>query len=135
MSYRYAAIRRLLKDGYPYKILGNDGFEAVLVEQQPLVDHGYCAVYRYPGGDCIHGLEEIKRCFASLQELPDGFAWWKIVCMDDDGKTIVYRTLCDDMAPTTDADAIDTKEEELRGRPGLHVMATFRERDTVYRNI
>lgn len=79
MSYRYAAICRLLKDGYPYKILGNDGYEAVLVEQQPLVDHDYCAVYRYPGGDCCHGLEEIKRCFVSLRELPEGFAKEKIL--------------------------------------------------------
>lgn len=134
MSYRYAAIRRLLRDGYPYKILGNDGYEAVMVDQQPLADHDYCAVYRYPGGDCIHGFEEIK-CFVRLQELPEGFAWWKIVCMDDNGKTTVYRALCDDTAPTTDADSIDAKEEELRRRPGLHVMATFRERDTVYRNI
>lgn len=135
MSYRYAAIRRLLRDGYPYKILGNDGLEAVLVEQQRLVDHDYCAVYRYPGGDCCHGIEEIKRCFVTLQELPDGFAWWKIVCMNDDGKTIVYRTLSDDAAPETDADSIGAKEKELRERPRLHVMASFRERDTIYRNL
>lgn len=135
MPYRFSAIRRLLRDGYPYKIMGNDGYEAVMVDQQPLADHDYCAVYRYPGGDCCHGLEEIKRCFVPSQELPEGFAWWKIVCMDDDGKTIVYRALCDDTATQTDPDSIDAKEKKLQERPRWHVMATFRERDTVYRSI
>lgn len=131
----YESIRRLLKDGYPWKIAGNDGYTAVLVGVQPLVGHDYSGIYRYPGGDCCHGIEEIKRCFVTLQELPDGFAWWKIVCMNDDGKTIVYRTLSDDTAPETDADSIGAKEKELRERPRLHVMASFRERDTIYRNL
>lgn len=66
----YDSIRRLLKDGYPWKIKGNDGYTAVLVGIQPLVDHDYCGIYRYPGGECFHDLQEIRSCFTVLEQRP-----------------------------------------------------------------
>ena len=66
----YDNIRRLLKDGYPWKIKGNDGYTAVLVDVQPLLGHDYCGIYRYPGGDCCHGLREIKDCFTVIEQYP-----------------------------------------------------------------
>lgn len=56
------------KDGYPYKIKGNGGYNAVLYDIQPLNDGDYMAIYRYPGGGCCHGLEEIKRCFEVIEQ-------------------------------------------------------------------
>ena len=53
------AVEFLRSKGYPYRIKGNGGYEAVLVDIQPLVDHDYEAIYRYPGGDCCHDLESI----------------------------------------------------------------------------
>lgn len=66
----YENIRRLLKDGYPWKIKGNGGYIAILVDKQRLVDHDYCAIYRYPGGDCMHSLLEINKCFEVIEQNP-----------------------------------------------------------------
>jgi hypothetical protein len=66
----YDSISRLLKDGYPWKIKGNGGYTAYLVDTQPLVGHDYCAIYRYPGGDCCHDLESIKAHFTVLEQYP-----------------------------------------------------------------
>lgn len=102
----YDRIRRLLKDGYPWKIKGNGGYTAVLVDTQPLVGHDYEAIYRYPGGECCHDLEEIKSCFTILEQYPpedeeqprpvkygpylivwiDKYACWCIY--DDDGNKV-----------------------------------------------
>ncbi|MCR5788647.1 MAG: hypothetical protein K6G83_02050, partial [Lachnospiraceae bacterium] len=62
-------IESLRKEGYPLRIKGNDGYEAYLVDVQPLIgDHA--AIYRYPGGDCVHSLWEIRsgRGFEILEE-------------------------------------------------------------------
>ena len=56
------------KDGWPLKIIGNGGYPATLVGCQPLFDGDYMGVYRYPGGDCCHDLEEIKRCFEIVEQ-------------------------------------------------------------------
>ncbi len=63
-----ATIEKMRKDGYPYKIKGNDGYKAVLCDIQPLFHGDYMAVYRYPGGECCHGLEEIQRCFEVIEQ-------------------------------------------------------------------
>lgn len=50
-------IEKMMKDGYPYEMIGNDGYRAVLYDIQPLNDPGdYMAIYRYPGGPCCHDL-------------------------------------------------------------------------------
>jgi len=56
------AVDFLRKKGYPYKIKGNDGYIAYLVGIEPLADHDYAGIYRYPGGECVHFLEEIREC-------------------------------------------------------------------------
>ena len=61
-------IEKMRKDGYPRRIKGNDGFEATLVGLQPLLDGDYMAIYRYPGGDCCHNIDEIKRCFEVIEQ-------------------------------------------------------------------
>lgn len=61
-------IEKMRKDGYPYKIKGNEGYTAVLYDMQPLNDGDYMAIYRYPGGTCCHGLEEIKSCMEILEQ-------------------------------------------------------------------
>ena len=53
-------IEKMRKDGYPYKIKGNGGYTAVLYDIQPLSGRDYMAIYRYPGGACCHGLEDVK---------------------------------------------------------------------------
>lgn len=53
-------VNEMRKDGYPLKIIGNDGYSATLVGCQPLFDNNYIGIYRYPGGDCCHGLNDIK---------------------------------------------------------------------------
>lgn len=63
-----AIIEKMRKDGYPYKIKGNDGYNAVLYGIQPLNGGDYMAIYRYPGGPCCHGLEEIKRCCEIIEQ-------------------------------------------------------------------
>lgn len=54
-------IEKMRKDGYPYKIKGNGGYNAVLYDIQPLSGHDYMAIYRYPGGIAVMGLEDVKR--------------------------------------------------------------------------
>ncbi|MCC8157275.1 MAG: hypothetical protein LIO54_08370 [Oscillospiraceae bacterium] len=66
-AYRMLTVDEMRAAGYPRKIRGNDGYEAHLVYMQPLLDGDWEAVYRYPGGDCVHDLEEIKRCFEVLE--------------------------------------------------------------------
>ena len=61
-------IEKMRKDGYPYRIKGNGGYKAVLYDIQPLNYGDYCAIYRYPGGVCCHGLEEIKACFEVIEQ-------------------------------------------------------------------
>ena len=56
-----ALIEKMRKDGYPYRIKGNGGYTAVLYDIQPLSRRDYIAIYRYPGGECCHCLEEVKR--------------------------------------------------------------------------
>lgn len=66
--YMNAAIEKMRKDGYPYKIRGNDGNKAVLYDMQPLNDGSYMTVYHYPGGECCHDLEEIKKHFEIIEQ-------------------------------------------------------------------
>lgn len=54
------AVRFLRSKGYPLRIRGNGGYEATLVDIQPLLDGDYEAIYRYPGGDCVHDLDSIN---------------------------------------------------------------------------
>lgn len=61
-------IEEMRKDGYPYKIIGNDGYPATLVDCQPLNDGDYIAVYRYPGGDACHDLESIRSFFKVVEQ-------------------------------------------------------------------
>lgn len=63
-----AAVEKMRKDGYPFRIKGNGGYLAVLCDIQPLFGRDYMAVYRYPGGECCHDLEEIKRCFEVIEQ-------------------------------------------------------------------
>lgn len=60
-------IRKMRQDGYPYRIRGNGGYTAVLYGMQPLRGD-YMAIYRYPGGTCCHGLEEVRKCFEALEQ-------------------------------------------------------------------
>lgn len=53
-------IEKMRKDGYPYKIKGNGGDTAVLYGIQSLFGGDYVAIYRYPGGQCCHDLQEMK---------------------------------------------------------------------------
>lgn len=55
-------VEKMRADGWPLKIIGNDGYPATLVDMQPLFDGDYLGIYRYPGGDCCEDLESIKRC-------------------------------------------------------------------------
>lgn len=61
-------VEKMRSDGYPLRIKGNGGYEAVLYDIQPLSGFDYMAIYRYPGGECCHDLEEIKRCFEVLEQ-------------------------------------------------------------------
>lgn len=61
-------IEKMRKDGYPYKIIGNGGYNAVLYDMQPLLDGEYMAIYHYPGGTCCHDLAEIKACFEVIEQ-------------------------------------------------------------------
>lgn len=63
-----AEIEKMREDGYPYKIRGNDGYPATLYNMQPLNDGDYMAIYRYPGGECCHDLEEIKKHFEITEQ-------------------------------------------------------------------
>lgn len=59
-------IEKAMNDGYPFKIRGNDGYVATLVDIQPLNNGEYMGIYRYPGGDVCHDLEEIKAHFKQI---------------------------------------------------------------------
>lgn len=63
----YLAVELLREKGYPKRIKGNDGYEAVLVDVQLLVDNDYEAIYRYPGGECCHSLDEINQYFEIIE--------------------------------------------------------------------
>lgn len=60
-------IERMRAEGWPLKIIGNGGHHATLVGKQPLFKGDYMGIYRYPGGDCCHSLEEIERCFEIVE--------------------------------------------------------------------
>lgn len=62
-------VESLRREGYPLRIRGNDGYTATLVGIQPLIGE-HAAIYRYPGGDCVHSLWEIRsaRGFEVLEE-------------------------------------------------------------------
>lgn len=60
-------VEKMRKAGYPKKIIGNGGYPATLVNCQPLLEGDFMGIYRYPGGDCCHGLEEIKKCFQIVE--------------------------------------------------------------------
>ena len=60
-------IEKMRKDGYPYKIKGNGGYNATLYDMQLLGESDYMAIYRYPGVVCCHGLDEIKNCFEIIE--------------------------------------------------------------------
>jgi hypothetical protein len=61
-------IEKMRKDGYPNIIKGNGGYRAYLKDMQPLGGGDYMAIYRYPGGECCHSLEEIKKCFEIIEQ-------------------------------------------------------------------
>lgn len=61
-------IKQLREAGYPFKIIGNDGYPATLVGIQRLNDGDFEAVYRYPGGDCCHDLQEIQKYFKVVED-------------------------------------------------------------------
>lgn len=61
-------VEKMRKDGYPLKILGNDGYPATLVDCQPLSDGDYMGVYRYPRGECCHDLHEIQNHFTIIEQ-------------------------------------------------------------------
>ena len=53
-------IEKMRKDGYPYKIVGMAAIKPLFPD--------YMAIYRYPGGECCHCLEEIKACFTVIEQ-------------------------------------------------------------------
>lgn len=55
-----SAIEKLISEGYPKKIIGNGGYTATLVDKQPLNKWEHLGIYQYPGGVCVHSLEEAK---------------------------------------------------------------------------
>lgn len=57
----------LRKKGYPLKIKGNGGYEATLVDIQWLNDGDFMAIYRYPGGETVHDLDEINNYFTIIE--------------------------------------------------------------------
>lgn len=61
-------IEKMRADGYPRKIRGNGGYTAYLANMQPLFNGEYMAIYRYPGGECCHDLQEIKNYFEVLEQ-------------------------------------------------------------------
>lgn len=60
-------IEFLRSKGYPMIIIGNGGYRAYLSGFQPLIDGDYEAIYRYPGGECCHDLETIKKHFEIVE--------------------------------------------------------------------
>lgn len=67
-DYMNVIIEKMRDDGYPYKIKGNGGYTAVLCDMQPLNDGDYMAIYRFPGGECCHGLLEIQMCCEVIEQ-------------------------------------------------------------------
>ena len=63
-----AILEKMRYDGYPYKIRGNGGYTAILYDMQPLNGGEYMAIYRYPGGECCHGLLEIQMYFEVIEQ-------------------------------------------------------------------
>lgn len=63
-------IEKMRKDGYSKIIKGNGGYRAYLKDMQPLGGGDYMAIYRYPGGECCHSLEEIQKCFEIIEQQP-----------------------------------------------------------------
>lgn len=61
-------VEKLRAAGYPLRIKGNGGHTATLVDVQPLLDGDYEAVYRYPGGECVHDLAEINSQFEIIEK-------------------------------------------------------------------
>lgn len=61
-------IEKMRKDGYPKIIKDNGGYRAYLKDMQPLGGGDYMAIYRYPGGECCHSLEEIQKCFEIIEQ-------------------------------------------------------------------
>lgn len=61
-------VDRMRADGWPLRIIGNGGHEAVLVGKQLLTGGEYCGVYRYPGGDCCMFLDEIRLCHTIIEK-------------------------------------------------------------------
>lgn len=61
-------VEKLRAAGYPLRIKGNGGYTATLVDVQPLLDGDYEAVYRYPGGECVHDLAEINSHFEIIEK-------------------------------------------------------------------
>ncbi len=62
-----AIVEYLRNCGYPLVIKGNDGYRAVLVDMQPLLNGDFEAIYRYPGGECVHDLDAVK-CFEIIEK-------------------------------------------------------------------
>lgn len=60
-------VDQMRADGWPLRIIGNCGYEAWLVDCQPLFDGDYMGIYRYPGGDCCHDLANILHGFTVLE--------------------------------------------------------------------
>jgi hypothetical protein len=61
------SVEYLRSCGYPLKIIGNDGYKAILVGIQPLTDGNFEALYRYPGGVCCHDLDSINKYFKIIE--------------------------------------------------------------------
>lgn len=61
-------IKKMRRDGYPYKIKEHDGYTAVLYDMQPLFGGDYRAIYRYPGGECCHDLLDIQEHFEVIEQ-------------------------------------------------------------------
>ena len=57
----------LREKGYPLKIKGNDGYEATLTDIQWLNDGDFMGIYRYPGGEVVHDLDEINKYFTIIE--------------------------------------------------------------------
>lgn len=60
-------VEKMRKDGYPMKIKGNGRYEVILKDCQPLLGNDYMAIYKYPGGECCHSLEEINQHFEVIE--------------------------------------------------------------------
>lgn len=66
-TYRNLTIDEMRDEGYPLRIKGNGGYHAILKGFQTLIDGDWEAIYEYPGGECVHDLDEIKECFEIIE--------------------------------------------------------------------